>query len=335
MTNPVLIELTRGPLVECVHRGCLAVARADGSLALAVGDVEAPVFPRSAIKAFQSIPLIESGTAERYGYGDAEIALSCASHSGSAAHVAMARGMLEKAGLSPDLLLCGAHVPLGEKEAQEYWRAGIRATQLHNNCSGKHAGMLAVTRHNGEAQAGYVEPGHPVQRRIAEILTAFTDYPMGPQNCGIDGCSAPNWAIPVAGLARAFARLAGGTGAGAAHRAALQRIMTAAWARPDMVAGEGRLDTILMRKMPGEVFMKTGAEGVYCAGLPKLGIGIALKIDDGAKRASEHAVEALIGRLIPAAGPLGSPQPITNRRGIATGEQRAAGELLRALDRLA
>jgi L-asparaginase II len=335
MTDPVLVELTRGRLVESAHQGAIAVCDAGGALRLALGDVVRPVFPRSAIKAFQCLPLIESGAADRYGFADAEIALACASHSGTPAHVACAERMLAAAGLAEPDLGCGAHLPIREEDAAALIRAGRRPCQLHNNCSGKHAGMVATAAHMGEPVAGYLAPDHPVQRRIAAALAAMTGAPVGPDVIGVDGCSAPNWAVPLAGLATAFARLATGEGPARAHRAAAGRILRAAWAAPDMVAGPGRLDTVMMRALPGRVFMKTGAEGVYCGAIPAAGLGFAIKITDGAKRASELATHALLARLVPGAGEVPFDRALTNWRGTRVGEVRIAQALAGALDRLA
>lgn len=334
MTNPVLVELTRGPLVECVHTGALAIAKPNGELVLSLGDVRRPVFPRSAVKAFQCLPLVESGAAEAFGFGDREISIACASHSGTAAHTEMAASMLARAKLTVAALGCGAHEPMLESYARELAAKGEKPTPLHNNCSGKHAGMCACAVHHKENPAGYWKPEHPVQQRIAGVLRAYTGEPLGADVRGIDGCSAPNWAIPVAGLATAFARFITAEGPGKAHRAASERIAKAVWGAPDMVAGPGRLDTQVMSKVPGQVFMKTGAEGVYCGAFPKLGLGFALKIDDGAKRASQAAAVALLNRLIPATVGLGDPAAIINCVGTEVGTIRASGVLNGALDGL-
>jgi len=335
MPNPVLVELTRGPLVECVHTGAIAVARANGERVVSLGDVERPVFPRSAIKAFQCLPLIETGAADRFGFGDPEIALACASHSGTEAHADLAASMLARAGLDHTALGCGAHEPLYETAARALAASGKSPTALHNNCSGKHAGMCACAVHEKEDPTGYWQHEHPVQQRVAALLSEFTAEALGPDVMGIDGCSLPNWAIPTAALARAFACFISGEGAGKSHRAACERIARAVWAAPGMVAGPGRLDTVVMSKVPGRVFMKTGAEGVYCGALPALGLGFAVKIDDGAKRASEAVILALLERVIPAMQSLHGEAELKNRRGMTVGSTRIAGDLARALDKLA
>jgi L-asparaginase II len=332
--NPVLIELTRGPVVESVHTGALALARPAGALVLALGDVSRPIFPRSAIKAFQCLPLVETGAADRFGFGDAEIALACASHSGTSSHIAVATTMLERAGLNAAVLACGAHRPRSDAAARQLSIAGAAPSALHNNCSGKHAGMLATAVHLGETTADYWRPDHPVQLRVRTILEEFAGCSLGSEVRGIDGCSAPNWAIPLAALARAFACFVTGEGAGTRHREAAQRIVTACWAKPKLVAGPGRLDTRVMGRWPGQAFTKTGAEGVYCGALPGLGLGFALKIDDGAGRASEAVVLRLLERLLPGASQLDQERTLRNWRGLEVGERRASATLAHALNDL-
>src|SRR5205814_4169604 len=216
MRNPVLIELTRGALIESRHAGAVAVVRADGEIVAAVGDVAAPIFPRSAIKPLQAIPLVETGAADHFGFGPPEIALASASHSGTQAHTALVRSMLARAGLSPDALACGVHEPLDPATARAMIRSGAAPTALHHNCSGKHAGMLATAVHKDEPADGYWRPDHPVQARIASILEELAGVRLSSEVRGTDGCSVPNWAMPLSGLAQAFARLTTGEGLGAA-----------------------------------------------------------------------------------------------------------------------
>jgi L-asparaginase II len=334
MPNPILVELTRAALVESVHRGALAIARPNGEMVVSLGDVKRPVFPRSAVKAFQCLPLVESGAADAFGFGDREISIACASHSGTPAHAELAASMLARAHLTERALGCGAHEPMLESSARALAAAGLKPSQLHNNCSGKHAGMCACAVHHKEDPAGYWRPDHPVQQRIVKVLREFTGEALGDDVRGTDGCSAPNWAIPVASLARAFAAFITAEGPGKAHRAASERIARAVWAAPDMVAGPGRLDTIIMSKVPGKVFMKTGAEGVYCGAFPDLGLGFAVKIDDGTKRASEAVTRALLDRVLPATKGLGDSPILRNWVGTEVGEIRISGDLARTLDRL-
>lgn len=290
MNNPVIAEVTRGGIVESRHRGAYAVVDHGGHVVAAEGGIAAAVYPRSAIKAFQCLPVLESGAADRFGFTEEEIALCCSSHNGEAEHVRVARAMLAKAGNGEDLYECGAHWPFHEDTRFHLIRQGEACGPVHNNCSGKHAGMLALARQIGVDPQGYTRPDHPVQRLIAERIGALCDVDLADQPVGIDGCSVPTWAIPLKNLALGFARFA------AADDAACQRIIAAVRAHPFMVAGSGDFDTLLMEALP-RVFVKTGAEGVYCACIPHAGLGVALKIDDGASRAAEVAIASVLSGL--------------------------------------
>jgi len=196
MVNPVLIEVIRGQLVESRHRGAVAVVDADGAAVLAIGDVERPVFPRSAIKALQALPLVEQGAAERFGLCDQELALACASHSGEVAHVEGVTHMLAKAGLDPSALRCGAHWPLSQAAAFALAQKTGAPSAVHNNCSGKHAGFLCLACAMGIDPADYWRPEHPVQREVHALLESLTGTALPPERRAIDGCSVPTWAIP-------------------------------------------------------------------------------------------------------------------------------------------
>ncbi len=306
----------------------------DGSTVLALGDIAAPVFPRSAVKALQALPLITTGAADRFGLDDAALALACASHVGSSEHVRVAAGVLARAGLPPSALACGAHTPVHAATAHALRVAGEKPCDLHNNCSGKHAGMLATAVHLGEPVDGYWRPDHPVQKRVREAIEALAGVTLGDDVAGIDGCSVPNWAMPLRAMAGAFARFCGGETLPGPYAAAAARLMRACWNEPVMVGGEGRLDTRVMQALPGWVFLKTGAEGVYCAGMPGLGLGVAVKVDDGASRASEAVVMAVIARLVPEAARLEARSELRNWRGLETGRLDLAPELASALERL-
>ena len=334
MTNPVLIELTRGALVESVHTGAIAIAKPDGELVLSLGDVARPVYPRSAIKAFQALPLLETGAADRYGFGNREIALACASHGGTPAHTELAASMLARAGRDETALGCGTHYPLHDASARALYAAGIAPTQLCNNCSGKHSGMVATCVHCGDPVADYWNPSHPHQVRIARVLQEFTGATLGPAVMGTDGCSAPNWAMPLAAVAKGFATFITGEKLPSARAAHCRSIAAACMAEPNLVAGPGRFDTRAMGGLPGRVFMKTGAEGVYCGGLPEHGLGFALKVDDGTTRASQATMEALLQRVFGATAAFDNIGPIRNWRGTHTGDVRAAAALTKALDGL-
>jgi L-asparaginase II len=303
MPNPVLVEVTRGTLVESRHTGAIAVVDADGATVLTLGDVETPIYPRSAIKALQALVLVEAGAADRFRLGDEELALACASHGGEPAHVAGVERMLRAAGLDPSALACGTHWPLHQPSGQALARAGGTASAIHNNCSGKHAGFLCAACVMGAGSGGYVEATHPVQREVKAVLETLSGAAIPDARRGIDGCSVPNWAMPLSGLARAFARFATGRGGGPARAAAAGRLRAACAAKPWFVAGTGRFDTALMQRFGARVFVKGGAEGVHCGGLPELGYGIAVKCDDGHGRAGEVMLAATIARLLrPEAG---------------------------------
>lgn len=298
MGNPVLVEVLRGALVESRHCGAVAVADADGARVLAIGGVAAPVFPRSAIKALQALPLVESGAAERYGFGDEELALACSSHSGEPAHVAGVERMLAKAGLDAAALACGTHWPINQAAAQVLAKTGAPSA-LHNNCSGKHAGFLCLACALGIDHSGYWRPEHPVQRQVREVLEDLTGVVLGPERCAIDGCSVPTWAIPLENLSRAFAKFATGHGLSRERAAAAARLRLACAQKPWRVAGTARFCTGIMTLFGARAFVKTGAEGVFCGALPKQGLGIAIKCDDGAGRAAEVIMAAIVARFLP------------------------------------
>jgi L-asparaginase II len=294
MSNPILVEVTRGGLVESRHRGAMVVVDADGTVLLGHGDVDAAIFPRSAIKVLQAIPLIESGAADAYGFGNRELALACASHSGEAGHVALAAHMLGRAGLDASALECGCHWPFGLSQALDIARDGQAPTPLHNNCSGKHAGFLCTAVHRHETTAGYVGATHPVQRRAQAVIEDLTGTVLGPDVCGTDGCSIPTFAAPLRGFATAFAKLVSGRNVEPVRAQAGQRLIAACIAEPWYMAGTDRACVKLIEAGQGRVFAKTGAEGVFCGAVPEFGLGFAVKIDDGTTRASEAAVAALL-----------------------------------------
>jgi L-asparaginase II len=331
MTNPVLIEVTRGPLVECVHRGTLAVVSAAGEIAVSLGAVDHPVFPRSAVKGLQAMPLIETGAADAFGLRPGHIALAAASHAGTERHVAVARDMLARAGLNESALACGVHPPLDEAAARALWATGQRPGVLHHNCSGKHAGMLATARYMREDIDEYWSLEHPVQQRIGAVIEEVAQVSLTPGVCGIDGCSVPNWALPVRSLAFAYARLAAGANLSAARKLSARRIMDAAWAEPELAAGIGRLDTHVLTILKGEAYIKTGAEGVYGGVFPGLGLGFALKIDDGAPRASDAVTRLVVEAFLPAARGKVPLKTLKNAQGKDVGVIRPSQLLALAL----
>ncbi|CAH1656515.1 Asparaginase [Hyphomicrobiales bacterium] len=333
MDNPVLVEVSRGAVVESRHRGAVAVVDAGGGLVLAIGDVERPVFPRSAVKALQALPLIESGAADRFGLSGAELALACSSHSGEELHAETAAAMLAKAGRQPACLECGIQHPMGVAAARALAWHHQKPSVLHNNCSGKHAGFVCVATAMGVDVAGYVGAEHPVQREVRAALETMTGAPHVDSLRGTDGCSIPTYAVPLQSLALAFARLGTGVGLSPQRAAAAARLRKAVAENPFMLAGSGRFDTRITEIFRERVFLKTGAEGVYCGSLPEVGLGFAVKCDDGATRAAEVATAALIARFLvlgdadrAALRPFVAPG-LTNWNGIAVGALAPAAAL--------
>jgi L-asparaginase II len=300
-----MVELWRGARCESAHSGHAVVCDAGGTVLEAWGDPRAVIYPRSSFKMIQALPLMDSGAGD--ALSDAQLALACASHQGAALHTGMVARWLSDLGLAEPDLRCGAHLPGDEAARNALICAGRAPDQTHNNCSGKHAGFLMLAQ---RLRAGpeYVEPDHPVQRAVRAAVEAVTGE--ASPGFGIDGCSAPNFATSLTGLARAMAAFAGAdTGSGARARA-MVALRDAMAAHPEYVAGEGRACTELMRAMGGRVAIKTGAEAVFVAMVPEKRIGIALKIADGTTRASEAAICALLVRL----GVLDAGHPATRKR---------------------
>lgn len=317
-----LVEIWRGEIVECRHRGHAVVADARGAIVAAWGDPDAVIFPRSSCKMLQALPLLESGAGA--GLSTERLALACASHEGAAIHVGRVGAWLAEMGLSEDDLRCGPQVPSDPAERRRLRAAHVGSDQIHNNCSGKHAGFLMLGRRIGGG-GEYVEIDHPVQKAVRAAFEEMTGAES--PGWGVDGCSAPNFACTLSGLAVAMARMGDPSGLGPVRGAAASALVDAMRAHPDLVAGEGRACTELMRAMGGRVAVKTGAEGVFTAILPERGLGVALKIEDGATRASECAIAALLVRLgaLDAADPAALRRlmpPILSRRGFPAGATR-------------
>ncbi len=289
LSESLLVEVSRGSMMESVHHVDAVVVTADGDIVAAWGDVEREIYARSSAKPLQALPLIETGAADHFAFTDAEIALACASHQSQAIHVSGAAAIIERIGLGEGDLECGPHWPFNLKAAGELVRAGARPTRLHNNCSGKHAGFLATAVHMGEDPGGYIQPDHPVQQRITDALVEMTGWDLSTTARGADGCGIPVFGMPLAALARGMARMADPRGLGAVRENAAQRIVAAMNAYPDMVAGRGKVDTAGMTALE-HVALKGGAEGVHIAILPERGMGVALKTRDGNGRASDAAI---------------------------------------------
>lgn len=336
--NPVLVEVLRGSAVESRHAGALAIVDASGHVHTALGDVDRPIFPRSAVKLLQALPLVASGAADAFGLTDAELSIACASHSGEPAHVATAAGVLAKLGLDANALECGTQWPGREPVLRAMAARGEVATPLHNNCSGKHSGFVCVAclmaRNAGAEPAefarGYVAAEHPVMREVTAALSATTGLDAERAPRGIDGCSIPTFALPLRALALAFARCGTGQGLSDTNARAARRLRQAVAAAPFMVGGTDRFDTRVMEAFGDQLFCKIGAEGVYCAALPELGLGVALKIDDGAARAAEAAMAAVAQALLKTEEPVlrgYSHAVLRNWRGIDVGALRPAAAL--------
>ncbi len=295
--NPVLAEFTRGTLVESRHRGSVAVSAADGRLIYACGDIESPVFARSALKPLQAIALVETGAADACGASDAQIALSCASHNGESCHHEMAEHWLQDLGLGEADLACGPAVPMGEQAKAQFYKAGKEQGRLYHNCSGKHAGMLAVCCHCGDSVKDYQRHEHSSQQRWLRVMGDMCDLD-GPQlPWDYDGCGLAAPAAPLGALAKGLARMANPSGLAETRQRACERIHHAMTNHPRLVAGEGRACSQVMAALGDKVSVKVGAEGVYAGVVPRLGVGFALKMDDGAMRAAEIALGGVLQQL--------------------------------------
>ncbi len=295
--NPILVEVTRGPMVESQHRGAACVYDSEGQVVAEWGDVDTPIYPRSSVKLIQALPFIESGAADAWKVTAEELALACASHNGEPAHVAVAEAWMKRMGLSPGHLACGAHEPTGATAAKSLAASGARPTTLHNNCSGKHLAMVATALALREEVDEYWMADHPVQTRVRTILGELSGHDMSEAPRGVDGCSLPTYAMPLRALARSMVEIADPRRQPIFRQSAVRRLRVATALHPFMIAGTGSFDTAIMARLGRDLFIKGGAEGVYMAAVTPLGLGVALKIDDGAKRAAEVAIAAILRYL--------------------------------------
>ena len=325
--SAVVIEITRGPIVESRHEGIAAIVKADGAVVASWGDIDSPVLPRSANKPIQAMAFVESGAIDRFGLGNEHIALACASHNGEPRHVETVRAWLKQVGLCEDDLECGPHAPRLPATVEALIRQAAVPTPAFNNCSGKHSGFLTTAVQYGEPTKGYIKYDHPVQRRLRAIMSDLCGADAHAFPHGTDGCGIPTLATPLKALARAMASMADPSRLSNKHAEAATRIRTAMNAEPFMVAGSGRFCTRINGALPGVAQVKTGAEGVFCAMLPTLGLGVAIKMWDGAGRSAEVAMAALLDHL----GVLPASQrdeivhpPIRNVVGLLVGEMRPA-----------
>ncbi|MFN7945288.1 MAG: asparaginase [Blastocatellia bacterium] len=301
-----LVTVTRGMLTEARHRGFIAVVDGRGTLTASLGDVSARTWYRSAAKPFQTIPLISSGAADHFNLTARELAIITASHSGEEIHLDAVRSIIGRTGIDVNDLLCGVHEPFAQAALRELQAEGREPSVLHNNCSGKHAGMLALATFLRLPVADYINPNHPIQQRIREVLALFASVAANDISIAIDGCSAPVFGLPIEAMARSYARLVAveQTEIPVSLRSAAHRVVTAMTDYPEMIGGTNeRLDTDLMRVASGRIISKVGAEGVHllgvlpCADYPH-GLGIAIKIEDGdTRRARDPVVIATLRQL--------------------------------------
>jgi L-asparaginase II len=294
--SAVLVTITRSGLPESEHHGAYCVVRG-GRVARSKGNVDAPTYFRSASKPMQAIAVVRSGACERFGLTEEELAITVGSHDGSPRHAEVAASILAKAGESPDLLRCGGHAPLSREVAEQYLREGFRPTRLHDNCSGKHAGMIAAAKALGLDTRSYVDPEHPVQQANRRAVALYSGLDVSEVYVGVDGCAAPSFAVPLRAMALAAARCADPHDVPEAEAAASRRILEAVVKHPEMVAGPKRFDTRVIRAGRGRLLSKMGAEGVQIVGRAGEREGLAIKIADGGERALNAVAAALLVEL--------------------------------------
>ena len=335
--NPVLVELTRGAVVESVHRGAVAICDASGTSRFSLGDIDRLVYPRSAFKSLQALALVESGAASAHAVSDEELALACASHSGEAMHTERVEAWLSRIGCAEQDLACGPHLPFHEPSAHKLIREGQSHCRIHNNCSGKHTGFLTLARHMNAPVAGYEHPSHPVQQRVRDAIAAMCGVEPAGMPAGIDGCAAPNYAVSLRNLAISMARLGNPSGLGPERAAAAERLVAAWKAHSLLVSGTGRACADMIAATSGRTVVKTGAEAVFMAAIPEQGLGVAIKIDDGGTRAAETVMAQLLVQL--GAADADDPRilkhrtpPVRNWRGDVVGQRGTSQALSARLD---
>lgn len=330
-----LVETTRGADVESIHFGSVAVVNTCGDLLYYAGDPEFLTFTRSTLKPFQAVPFLSAGGPARFGYSIPELALLCASHSGEPMHVDAVQSMLRKTGCDERHLRCGCHEPIFYSATGQQKPASARFNQLHHNCSGKHAGFLAYCVQHGLPLDSYLDPGSRLQQDVRKCVAYFSGMTETGLKAGIDGCSAPNYAMPLSRLALMYGRLAMGA-PDAVYGDALVDLFQAMTTHPEMVSGAGRVDLALMQTALGDWVAKAGAEGVQGIGIRSAGLGIAIKIADGNPRALHVAVTAVLQQLGLVRSPEKTPlapwvrPQLKNYRGLHTGEVRAVVRLVKA-----
>jgi L-asparaginase II len=330
-----LVEVTRGDIVESIHRGDIAVVNSNGNLIYKLGDINHLCYMRSASKPIQVIAALEAGIVEKYGLSLAEIALAMSSHSGERIHIATLKSIMQKTGISEDALLCGTHEPLGIEAARKLISDGIIPNSLHCNCSGKHLGQLAAVKAKGLPLNDYNKLGGGIQPEILDIISAFSGVEASAIKLGIDGCGIPVYGIPLMNIALSYANLCSNSFKNGKYDRSREYVLKAMTTHPEMIGGKGRFDTELISHFGDRLIGKFGDEGVYCIGLIGKGTGIALKIEDGHTR----AVGPVILETLRQMGVVGSEEldplknlwkpSIKNHRGENVGEIRPVFELVR------
>lgn len=296
--NPILIHRTRGETIESFHRGVICMVNKEGKIIYSAGNILQICYPRSALKFFQQIPLIETGCAQKLKLTDAEIAVACGSHSGEKMHLQAVRSILKKAGLQENDLQCGAHYPFDETTKTKLIQKSAPPKPIHNNCSGKHAAFLALTKYLGYATQDYLNQEHPIQQRIRQIVAEMHECNEAELETNVhDGCSAPMFALSIQAQAIAYKNLCVPKQFNTKRQAACKKLIHAALKHPEMIGGTKRYCTEIIQAGAGNILGKTGAEGVYSFALPTLGIGCTLKIDDGASGLQYHVAQKILEEL--------------------------------------
>jgi len=332
--NPILAEFVRGNMVENKHRGAFCIVDQTGQTAASAGDVEALIYPRSAIKSLQALAIFQSGAAQKFNLSDQDLALACASHKGEEFHVEGVLKFLAKIGMTAADLECGAHAPFGVEAKKALRASGQQPTALHNNCSGKHTGMLAVAKALGVDPKGYIEREHPVQVLVRECVERVLGVSLTTDHCGRDGCSIPTWGAPLKSFAQAFAKLSSGSNdLPMIYANAGDRLFKAAASNAALVSGTGGFDTDAMNAFAGDLMLKVGADGVFCGALRGRNWGFALKCDDG----NMSAAHAIVAGLLDAIGDHSSRieqvleaqtrQVTKNWRGFEVGHMQSSTEI--------
>ncbi len=297
MSNPILVEVSRGGVLESFHRGVICIVDKDDKIVFSMGDTEQVCYPRSALKFFQQIPLLVSGAVEHFGFTEKEIALFCGSHNGELQHVETVRSILSKIGLDESHLQCGPQMPTLKDDMHMLIKNDLQPQKIHNNCSGKHAGFLAYCVYKNLSTDDYIHPGHALHREILEVISDFHRYPKEKIRQGIDGCSAPIFSFPVYNQAVAYKNLVSPDGFGEDITRACRMMVDAIVKYPEMIAGKKRYCSDLMRVSEGKLIGKTGADGVYSIGIMGLNYGICIKVDDGKMGPQYNIAQAVIEQL--------------------------------------